>query len=210
MEIPLTAQVECTDGVCGHVMYALVNPVLDEVTHLVIRESSSLTDHIVPLDAVSESIAGTVLIRCSKAELEKTDPFVTTMVIEEKVPERPYTYGSAYGLGGYFYLPYVTREITVHVPMEQRQIPVGELAVRRGTRIEAADGYIGHIDEFVVNPENGHMTHLMMREGHLWGQKEVIIPVSAIRDMDEDTVYLNLHKHEIESLPAFPVSRRWP
>lgn len=210
MEIPINAQVECRDGVCGHVVYVLINPVLNEVTHLVVREDSSSKEYIVPVDVVTETIAGTILIRYSKAELEKMDPFVTTTVIEEKLPGGYYDYSSgAYGMGSYYYLPLVTPEITVHVPVEERQIPLGELAVRRGTRVKATDGYIGHVDEFVANPENGHITHLVMREGHLWGQKDVIIPLSAIRDMGEDTVFLNLDKHQIESLAAFPVHRRW-
>jgi hypothetical protein len=29
MEIPLNAQVECTDGICGRSMYVLINPVID-------------------------------------------------------------------------------------------------------------------------------------------------------------------------------------
>jgi sporulation protein YlmC with PRC-barrel domain len=210
MEIPLNAQVECTDGVCGRAVYVLINPILDEVTHLVVREDSSLTEYIVPVDVVTQTIAGTILIRCSKAELEKMDPFVTTTVIEEKVPNRYYANGEGvYRMGSYYYMPLVTPEIKVHVPVKQRQIPLGELAVRRGTRMKATDGYIGRVDEFVVNPENGHITHLVMREGHLWGQKDVIIPLSAIRDIDEDTVFLNLDKHQIESLPAFPLHRGW-
>ena len=48
-----------------------------------------------------------------------------------------------------------------------------------------------------------------MREGHLFGQKDVIIPLSAVGDAREDTVFLNLNKHQIESLPTFPVQRRW-
>jgi uncharacterized protein YifN (PemK superfamily) len=97
----------------------------------------------------------------------------------------------------------------VQVPVEHLQIPAGELAVRRGTRVEATDGYVGHVDEFVVNPENGHITHLVMREGHLWGQKDVVIPLSAMGETREDTVFLKLDKHQIESLPTFPVRRRW-
>ncbi|MCC6958040.1 MAG: PRC-barrel domain-containing protein, partial [Anaerolineales bacterium] len=91
----------------------------------------------------------------------------------------------------------------------QPQIPPDELAVRRGAPVEATDGYIGKVDEFVVSPENGRITHLVLREGHLWGQKDVIIPVSATRETSLGTVFLNLSKHEIESLPTFPVHRRW-
>jgi sporulation protein YlmC with PRC-barrel domain len=106
-------------------------------------------------------------------------------------------------------LPYVTSERTVYKALVNQQIPPGELAVRRGTLVEATDGYVGKVDQFVVNPENGHITHLVMREGHLWGKKDVIIPVSAMGDTHDDTVFLKLDKHQIESLPTFPLHRRW-
>ena len=112
-------------------------------------------------------------------------------------------------MGAYYYSPYVTPDMTMQVPVEHQQIPPGELAVHRGTRIEATDGFVGHVDEFVVNPENGHITHLVMREGHLWGQKDVIIPISALGDSHADTVFLKLDKQKIESLPTFPLHRRW-
>jgi sporulation protein YlmC with PRC-barrel domain len=210
MEIPLQAQVECTDGVCGRSVYMLINPVFNEVTHLVVREDSSSTEYVVPVDVVSETVADTIQLRCSKAELEEMEPFVKTEFVEEKVPYKDFKYGGGvYGVGSYYYAPYVVPDRTVHVPVEHRQIPPGELAVRRGTRIEATDGYVGHVDEFVVNPESGHITHLVMREGHLWGQKEVIIPLSAMGEAREDTVFLKLDKHQIQSLPTFPVNRRW-
>jgi hypothetical protein len=48
-----------------------------------------------------------------------------------------------------------------------------------------------------------------MREGHLWGKKDVIIPVSAISKSSAEIVYLNLDKHQIEALPTFPLQRDW-
>jgi sporulation protein YlmC with PRC-barrel domain len=210
MEIPLQAQVECTDGICGRSMYVLINPVVEKVTHLVVREDSSYREYIVPVEVVSETIADTIRLRCSKAELKKMDPFIKTTVIEEKMSGRNYRFGGMmYGMGSFYYMPYVTPDMMVKVPLEVQQIPPGELAVRRGTQVEATDGPIGHVDEFVVNPENGRITHLVMQEGHLWGQKDVIIPLSAIGDAGEDTVVLKLNKHEVESLPTFPLKRLW-
>jgi PRC-barrel domain len=211
MEIPLNAQVECTDGVCGSSVYVLVNPVNEQVTHLVVRESSSPNkEYIVPIDLISATLAGTIQLRCSKSEFEKLNPFIKTEFVEEQIP---LLYGGAgpnmYGIGDYYFWPYVSPEGTVKVTVEHRQIPPGELAVRRGTRVEATDGYVGRVDEFAVNPENGHITHLVMREGHLWGQKDVIIPLSALGDTRADTVFLKLDKHQIESLPTFPLHRRW-
>jgi sporulation protein YlmC with PRC-barrel domain len=211
MEIPLNAQVECTDGVCGRSAYVLINPVIDQVTHLVVKEDSSPnTEYIVPVEVVAETVADTIQLLCSKAELEKMDPFIQTRFIKEMVPGRSFGYsGGMYGAGSYYYLPYDTPERTIYETVENQQIPPGELAVRRGTHVEATDGYVGKVDEFVVNPKNGHITHLVMREGHLWGQKDVIIPLSAIGDTHKDTVFLKLDKHQIESLPTFTLHRRW-
>jgi len=106
MEIPLDAQVECTDGVCGRSVYILINPVVDQVTHLVVKEDSFLnTEYIVPLDFVVGTIADTILLCCSKAEFEKMDPFIKTTVIEEKLPAKYSSYYGEYGNGisPYFY-----------------------------------------------------------------------------------------------------------
>jgi hypothetical protein len=46
-------------------------------------------------------------------------------------------------------------------------------------------------------------------EGHLWGKKEVAIPVSAIDRIEADTVYLKLDKKSIASLPSQSVRRPW-
>ena len=210
MDIALKAQVECSDGVCGRSVYVLINPVINQVTHLVVKEDSSPnTEFIVPVDLVAKTTADTIRLSCSKAELEKMDPFIKTTVIEDQLQNDNFGVGGTYGLGSYYYLPYVNSEITVYESVKNKQIPPGEFAVRRGTRVKATDGDVGHVDEFVVKPMNGNITHLVMREGHLWGKKDVIIPLSAMGDTHDDTVFLNLDKHQIEALPTFPVQRHW-
>jgi hypothetical protein len=210
MEIPLNAQVECQDGVCGHSEYVLINPILDQVTHLVVKEDASPNkEYVVPVGYLNETIADTIRLRCSKAEMEKMDPFIYTTYVQEKVPEKNLGFHGMYGMGSYYYMPYTTAEKTVVESVDIRQIPPGELAIHRGTRVEGNDGYAGRVDEFVVNPENGCITHLVMRDGHLWGKKEVMIPLSAIGGTRGDTVYLMLDKRQIGLLPTFPVHRLW-
>lgn len=211
MEIPLNAQVECTDGVYGRSEYVLIDPVADQVTDMVVKEAASPnTEFIVPVDFVTGTEAETIQLRCSKAELKKMKPFIKTKYVQELVPGRNFGYrGGLYGLGTYYFLPYASAGRTVYESVEKKQIPPGELAVSRGTLVEAKDGYVGKVDEFVVNPKNGHITHLVMREGHLWGKKDVIVPLSEMADTHDDTVFLKLDKHQIESLPTFPLQRRW-
>jgi uncharacterized protein YrrD len=209
VEIPLNAQVDCKDGMCGRSVFVLMNPVIEQVTHVVVKEESSPnSEYIVPVDRVVDATTDTILLSCSKAELENMDPFIKTTFIEEKLPANYSASAGGYG-AGMVYWPYASFSETVQLPVEDRQIPAGELAITRGTRVEATDGYVGKVDEFVVDPQSGYITHLVMREGHLWGKKEVVIPLSAMGETKEDTVFLKLDKHQIESLPTFTLHRKW-
>ncbi len=71
------------------------------------------------------------------------------------------------------------------------------------------DGRIGRVDEFLVNPTNSHVTHLVLREGHLWGQKDVTIPISEIDRIEDDVVYLKLDKYAVAHMPGTPIKRWW-
>jgi len=209
MEIPLNAQVECTDGVCGRSIFVLIDPASERLTHLIVGdELSNLTGYMVPIDFVSVTIAGTIQLRCSKAELKKMDPFIPTRFIQQEVSNNIWNHG--YGWKKSYYWPYVVSAKRSGDPsLQDLSIPVKEIAVGRGTPVEATDGFVGKVDEFVVNPKNGNITHLVMREGHLWGKKDVIIPLSAMGDTRNDTVFLKLDKQQIESLPTFPLQRHW-
>jgi sporulation protein YlmC with PRC-barrel domain len=200
MDIPVNADVECTDGPCGRSTFVILNPTTDQLTHLVVKEQQSPhTERLVPIDQVEEATLDLIRLRCTRHELGQMEPFMETEFIRVTVPE--------YTSGPYMAWPYVIPK-TVSRTVEHEHIPVGELAVRRGARVEATDGHVGHVDEFMVNPSNGHITHLVLREGHLWGQKDVAIPVSEIGYIEEKTVYLTLDKHSIQGLPAIPVHRK--
>jgi sporulation protein YlmC with PRC-barrel domain len=212
MEIPLDVQVECSDGdnrhPIGHSVFVLINPITDQVAHLVVEaENSPNTEYIVPIDMVAETSAETVRLKCTVAELEKMPVFIKNEFIKDKVLNYAGYGGGITRKDSCYYMPYVTSEVRVPVYAVRQQIPPGELAVHRGTHVEATDGHVGKVDEFVVNPENSHITHLVMREGHLWGKKDVIIPISAIGETRENTLFLNLNKQQVESLPAFPLHR---
>jgi sporulation protein YlmC with PRC-barrel domain len=194
MDIPVDAEVRCADGPCGQSACVILNPTTEEVTHLVVKEKHlPYTERLVPITLVMETTPHLIRLRCTGDELATLEPFIETEFIQ----------------GPYLMWPYVAPETAI-VPLEHEHIPPGELAVRRGTRVEATDGHVGRVDEFLVDPASEHITHLILREGHLWGQKDVTIPVSQIDRIEKDTVYLKLDKKRIEALPTIPVRRRWP
>jgi sporulation protein YlmC with PRC-barrel domain len=100
--------------------------------------------------------------------------------------------------------PYATPEAN-YLTYENENIPAGELSIRRGSSVEATNGPVGRVDEFLINPINNAITHIVLREGHLWGQKNITIPISQIDRIEEDKVWLKLDKHSIASLPAIPI-----
>jgi sporulation protein YlmC with PRC-barrel domain len=208
MELPLNAPVECTDGICGTSIYVLINPITKELTHLVVKETKSKTEYLVPLCLVSKTDKGCIKIDCSKKDLEKMDVFCQQSFIQETVQN--YEGFSGYGKGTYFYWPYVKPiNLTKYRLQETEEVPHGDIVMNRGTRVEAIDGTVGRVKEFVVNPKNCHITHLVIGKGLWWRKKEIMIPVSAIMRSSRDSVLLKLSKLQVKALPVFGVTRPW-
>jgi sporulation protein YlmC with PRC-barrel domain len=204
MDIPLNAEVHCADGVCGRSTYVVVNPVNEQVTHVVVREEwFPQAEYLVPLDLVTESTSDTIRLRCMKKDLVMQAPFIEVEYVEGDLP------GFRYEKGNYMLWPYNVPEEGEVIPVETERVPPGALAVRRGAHVRAIDGRVGRVDEFLLDPVSEHITHLILREGHLWGQKDVTIPVSEITHIEQDTVHLKLTKKQIEALPTIPLRRRY-
>jgi len=79
-------------------------------------------------------------------------------------------------------------------------VPLGEIEVERHQSVHAVDGQIGQVEGFMVNPADEQVTHILLEEGHLWGRKQVAIPVSAVASI-EDGIRLNITKRQVEDLP---------
>nr|WP_255603834.1 PRC-barrel domain-containing protein [Oscillochloris sp. ZM17-4] len=77
--------------------------------------------------------------------------------------------------------------------------------MRRGDVVAATDGRVGRIEGFVVDPQGEQISHLLLREGHLWGTKDVSIPVASIKDIQAGVVHLKLRKDEVAALPTITV-----
>ena len=218
MNIPINAAVQCTDGPGGRSTYVIVNPINEQVTHLVVKERQPPhTERLVPVRFVKATTPEQVQLSCNLNELGRLRPFVEIEFIRVQAPLLDLQGLSYYGDEDLMSLPYAKMEppysiqeaSQVLLKQKVKAVPPGELAVRRGARVEATDGRVGWVDEFVVDPDSGHITHLTMRKGHLWGDEEVSIPVSEIGRIAEDVVYLKLGKRQIEALPVVQVRRRW-
>lgn len=204
MDIPMNVKVLCAGKECGRSTSLVINPINERVTHLVVTETKFPNiERLVSVDKILNSSPNSIQLRCSQADLSNMDSFEETDFIESGQMEASLPYNAPYEVW-----PYAMYEV-MPLPFEHENIPAGNVVIRRGTPVKATDGEVGKVDEFLVNPENDVITHLILREGHLWGQKDVTIPVSEIEKITKEAVNLKLDKEKIESLPTIPVRRKW-
>jgi hypothetical protein len=97
--------------------------------------------------------------------------------------------------------------VATFIPLKRQNVPPGELALRRGARVEATDGYVGQVDELRINSTNMQLTHLVLLERHIFQKREITIPISQIDRIDEGKVYLKLDRQSVKALPTTLIQR---
>lgn len=202
MDIPLNVDVHCSDGRCGRSTHIVINPATEQVTHVVVKEQwPSPNERMVPVGWIAATTREIIVLNHTREQFAQLDPFNQTDFIQREVPH-------------FAADPKLTLVWPYTVPAKQiiedphRTIPPEELAVRRGARVRATDGRIGQVDEFLIDPENGYISHLVLREGLPWDKKYVTIPISDIERIEEDTVHLKLDRKSVRALPTIPLRPR--
>lgn len=202
MEIPINAEVNCTDGACGKTTCVIVDPIGEQVTHVVVQENQGdYREHLIPIDQVAAATPRQVRLRCSHAELAALPNFVKRQFKRAPLPF------IGYAPEQFVAWPYVLPDSDgmALTPVRHELVPQNELALHRGSQVMATDGHVGDVDEFIVDPADGHITHLILRKGHFWNQNDVSIPVDQIDRIEADMIYVKLDKHAIKDLPPVAI-----
>jgi hypothetical protein len=201
----------------------VIDPTSKRVTHLVVEphDQHGLA-RLVPVE-LAEALPerGGIALRCTVEELRQLAPVQESAYLRlgefpvsdpdwdvgvQEVLALPY-YGEPYAgaPGGLAAMPV---DYESKVPVSYDRIPKGEVEIRRSSAVTAAHGeHLGHVDGFVVGSDD-QITHLVLERGHLWGRREVTIPIGAVASVRTDAVTLTLSKDEVGLLPSVPV-RRW-
>ena len=202
----------------GELADIVIDPLEKRVTHLVIQpQQDDRQRRLVPIQLAKgrddeqreielectldeahrfESVNEVAYLRLGESPAEDPDWDVGV----ENVLAMPY-YGSV-DVGN----PY-PGEFESHATVYYDRVPKGEVEVRRASAVISADGHsLGEVDGFVVDADE-HITHVVLEHGHLWGRKEVTIPIGAVARIESDEVHVTLTKDEVGALPAVHVGR---
>ena len=224
MRLELGSPVQCTDGPFGEVADVVVDPTKRRLTHLVVEPHDDQGPaRLVPIELVSaqEGPSPAVSLRCTLEEAGRLEPVrefayirlgespklepgwemgVESVLAEPAPSPTPPSAASATKRC----LPTTTRTC----PRNLRPNPQGRGRDPAGERchLEADGHHVGEVDGFLVGDDDA-ITHFVLERGHLWGRREVTIPINAVAQVFTDAVTLTLTKDEVGELPAVRVHR---
>ena len=190
----------CGDGYRGEVLAVVIDPAARTVTHLAVEPKGRTgLARLVPF-ALVDAAPGAVRLRCTEAEfkdLGAAEETLAEFVLGYEAPVQLLPPGwrgadSPPVDGGT--IPRIQEKETIDV------IPPGEVEERRGDQVRAADGDIGHLHAVRVDPDSGRLTHLLVREGHVWTRKDAAVPVDAVASFDGG-IRLSLTSRQVRDLP---------
>ena len=210
----LGADVCCADGECGELSSLVISPGEDAVTHLVVKQArGQAPGRLVPFGLVATGPQGNgggqIRLDCSMTEFGTLDPAEATYVYPEddEYQARPgastaagpdYAPPGVMGAPGLPSQPGDEQVFTVDIVPDQ--LP-GEAEVSHGQPAHATDRAIGHVQGIAVDPATGLVTSVLLRTGHLLSHKAVLIPRSAVAEVDADGFHLNITAQQVHDLP---------
>jgi sporulation protein YlmC with PRC-barrel domain len=216
MRLELGTPVRCSDGVCGELSDLVIDPTRRRVTHLVVQphlEQGMAGSRLVPVElADSTGDQSQITLQCTLREVSQLEPVEEVAYLRlggfpvddpdwdvgvSNVLAQPYySAGELAGVG-----------FPENVEMFYDRVPKGEVELDRASVVTSSDGHgVGRVEAFIVDDED-NVTHFVLERGHLWGRRDVTIPISAVEKIETDQVTLGLTKHEVGDLPAVRVHR---
>ena len=191
----MKAKVFCQGHECGQTICLIVNPRNDNVLSLVVEEGTApFHQVIVPIKFVDQTTEKSISLSCSQDEFHNMDEFIKHNFIPSEK-----TYG-VYNKKLKIYIPYTTISED-YVDIIRERVPKGGITLHPNTFIEAIDGEIGQLEEFLVDPLSERITHLVIETGSPKNREEYAVPASKINRIENDVVYLNISKSQIETFP---------
>jgi sporulation protein YlmC with PRC-barrel domain len=215
MRLEIGVEVDCSDGTFGELADVVIDPTTKRVTHLVVKaQEEPRVERLVPVELANpgDGASRAVTLRATAEEVGSLPPVkdVGYFQLGDFPLDDP---DWDVGIQEVYALPYYpANDLAPSSPdfsVMYDRIPKGEVEIRRASDVYSAGGHhLGHVDGLLVDRDE-HITHLVLERGHLWGRREVTIPIGAVAKVETDDVMLSLTRDQVGSLPEVAV-QRWP
>jgi sporulation protein YlmC with PRC-barrel domain len=216
MRLELGCPVSASDGPWGKLADVVVDPGRRRITHLVVEpHHGQRRARLVPvelahaddasealvLDRTGAQLTGFPLVRelayLRLGDVPVDDPDWDVGV--ETVLAQPYADYPGFAAAPLDFDP--------HVAVFYDRVPTGEVEIRHSSDVFSADDHrLGNVEGFLVDADD-RITHLVLERGHVFGRREVTIPIDLVGRVGNDSITLALSKDEVERLPAVAVRR---
>ena len=192
LNLPLAAPVYAGKTLVGRVEHVIVDPSHGRATWLVVRENAlPNTLRLVAEKFVAATGADGVHLSCDAAKLAAMREYVLT----EYYPPSFFLHLAA---DEQCKLPLAPSGWTVERPAT----PAGSVALAGHETVWATDGKVGRLDGVHVEAHTGRVIELLLRQGHLWGAREVAIPAGLVAAYEDGIVRLAVDTAAIGALPS--------
>lgn len=188
------APVRCLDGACARLQRVVLNPEGGEVSHLIVRIADG-RDVVLPMAMVEQIGPEGLALDVASEELKGLPDYVATDFCLPSGETEGCVILSLPDLGVFNPGP---------LPVEHRQVPPGEVALKPGERVLCSDGVCGRVDQILVDPADDRATGFVVRKGFFFAH-DVSIPLSWVRAVDDEGVHLKASRDQLDKL-----ERYWP
>jgi len=218
MRLDLGSPVRCTDDAFGELADVVIDPTSRRVTHLVVQpRRASEPARLVPIGRASggDEAGATIMLDGSVKDISQLEEVRETAYLrlgEFPVEDPDWQVGVEEILAHPYYESFDAVGVPPaayddHVTWTYDRIPKGEVEIRRASPVTSSDGHhLGHVDGFMVD-DREHIGHLVLEHGHLWGKREIVIPIGTVARVETDAVVLTLSRDEVGALESHRVHR---
>ena len=221
------AKLGAVDGEIGHVKDFYFDEENWAVRYLVADTGSWLPGRQVLLSPHALSPlgpAGNVLrVNLTRKQIEDSPSIESHKPISRQHEEDYYRYygwpyywqgGGLWGLSGFPILelpsqPYSSERTAANgASPERADAHLRSTQAVGGYRLQASDGMIGHVCDFLMDVESWAIGQLVIKTGHRFSGKEVLIPTGKVDRIsyEESTVFVNLIGTAVEESPQHHLS----
>ncbi|HET6556918.1 MAG TPA: PRC-barrel domain-containing protein [Prolixibacteraceae bacterium] len=206
-----------TDGEVGKVKEFFFDDQFWTVRYLIADTGNWLTGKLVLISPYAiqsiDNVEERIITNLSKQQIENSPAMHTDLPVSRQYEA---TYHGYYGYpqywGGAFMwgaLPYLSRDRNEWDTTDENESS-GDPNLRStkdvsGHNIQATDGEIGHVDDFIIDEDTWAIRYLVIDTQNWWAGKKVLVSPRWIRRVswDDQKVYVNLSQERIRESPEY-------